>query len=133
MNSALNAADFIIIPVDSGVFALQGIKTLLAEIEEIRVGTNPAIEVLGYLLTLFDSTLITSEVRDNLIESFGDLVFQTKIRRSVKLREAPAFGRTIFHHAPSSTGAEDYTALAKEVITRINSNSASALKAVAHV
>ncbi len=120
MNSVLNAADWVIVPVDSGVFALQGIKTLLGEINEIRTGTNPGLQILGFLLTLCDNTLITGEVTDSLIENFGDQVFETKIRRSVKLREAPALGKTIFHHAPQSTGAEDYLALAHEVTRRIH-------------
>jgi len=122
LNSALNAADWVIVPIDSGVFALQGIKSLLGEIEEIRSGTNPGVAVLGFLLTLCDNTLITSDVFDSLQESFGDQVFQTKIRRSVKLREAPALGRTIFHHAPSSSGAEDYLKLAGEIQARLTSN-----------
>ncbi len=122
MNSVLNAADWVIVPVDSGVFALQGIKSLLAEIGEIQAGTNLTVAVLGFLLTLCDNTLITSDVFDSLQESFGDQVFQTKIRRSVKLREAPALGRTIFHHAPMSSGAEDYLKLAGEITTRLNSN-----------
>ncbi len=123
LNSVLNAADYLIIPVDSGVFALQGIKSLLGEIEEIRNATNPKLQILGYLLTLCDSTRISSDILDNLVENFGDQVFETKIRRSVKLREAPALGRTIFHHAPQSSGAEDYLRLADEVLQRLNMKS----------
>ena len=119
MNSALNAADGIIIPVDSNVFALHGIRTLLAEIEEIRSGTNPNLKLLGFLITLSDSTRITAEVSENLKNQFGNLVFKTPIRKSVKLREAPALGRTIFHHAPTSSGAEDYLNLAGEILERI--------------
>ena len=119
MNSALNAATQVIVPVDSGFFALMGIKELLAEIEEIQRGTNPRLAVLGYLLTLVDSTNIASQTRDTLIGNFGDQVFEAFIRRSVKLREAPALGRTIFHHAPESAGARDYLLLASEVMGRL--------------
>jgi chromosome partitioning protein len=108
LNSALNAASEIIIPIDCNFFALMGIKELLNEVEEIRSGTNPDLRVLGYLMTLADHTKMTAETFDGLFASFGDLVFETKIRRTVKLREAPALGRSIFHHAPSSTGAEDF-------------------------
>jgi chromosome partitioning protein len=119
MNSALNAAHSLVVPVDCGFFAMMGIKELLAEIEEIHQGTNPKLKVLGYLLTLADQTRMSAETADGLIGDFGEMVFETKIRKNVKLREAPAFGRTIFHHAPTSTGAEDYLALAGEVIDRL--------------
>lgn len=119
MNSALNAADSLIVPVDSSYFAMMGIKELLSEMGEIKQGTNQKLSVLGYLLTMADQTRIAAETLDELIAGFGDAVFQTRIRRSVKLKEAPAYGRTIFHHAPESAGAQDYLALASEVIERV--------------
>lgn len=118
MNSALNCATDLIVPVDSNFFALMGVRELLAEIEEIRA-SNPRLSVLGYLLTLVDPTNISSQTRDTLIANFGDLVFETQIRRSVKLREAPALSRTIFHHAPESAGARDYLSVAAEVMDRL--------------
>ena len=119
MNSSLNAASHLIVPVDSGYFAMMGIRELATEIEEIRGGTNPGLEVLGYLLTLVDPTNMSGQTWDTLVASFGEQVFETKIRRSVKLREAPALGKTIFHHAPESAGARDYLGLANEVIERL--------------
>jgi len=119
MNSALNASDSLIIPVDSGFFGMTGIKDMLAEIEEIKLGTNPKLEILGLLLTLSDQTRMSGEVFDELVASFGEKVFTSKIRRNVKLKEAPALGKTIFHHAPNSAGAQDYLALAEEVEGRI--------------
>ncbi len=118
MNSALNAAEGLIVPVDAGFFALMGIKELLAEIQEIRC-TNPTLSILGYLLTLGDHTKVSEDCYEALVSNFGNEVFKTKIRRSVKLKESPALRRTIFHHAPESTGAEDYLALATEVSTRL--------------
>lgn len=126
MNSALNAADSLIVPVDSGYFAMMGIKELLSEVQEIRGGVNPNLSVLGYLLTLSDQTRIATETWDGLIAGFGEQVFETKIRRNVKLKEAPVFGRTIFHHAPTSSGAEDYLNLAQEVIHRTKMEAAGA-------
>jgi chromosome partitioning protein len=126
MNSALNAADSLIVPVDSGYFAMMGIKELLSEVEQIKEGTNRDLKVLGYLLTLSDQTKIASETWDGLVAGFGEQVFETKIRRNVKLKEAPAFGRTIFHHAPASTGAEDYLRLGYEVMSRLGFSSDSA-------
>jgi chromosome partitioning protein len=119
MNSALNAAEQLVLPVDSGYYAMMGIKELLSEVQEIQIGTNPNLKVLGYLLTLFDQTNIANETWDSLVSGFGELVFETKIRRNVKLKEAPAMGRTIFHHAPQSPGAEDYLKLANEVSDRL--------------
>jgi chromosome partitioning protein len=119
MNSALNAADKLIVPLDSSYFALMGLKELLAEVEEIQSGTNPRLSILGYLLTLVDPTNISSQSRDTLLSSFGEAVFETRIRRSVKLKEAPALGKTIFHHAPDSAGGRDYMALADEVMARL--------------
>lgn len=125
MNSALNAADSLIVPVDSGFFGMMGIKDMLAEIEEIKLGTNPKLDILGFLLTLADQTRMAGETCDELVASFGDKVFSTKIRRNVKLKESPALGKTIFHHAPNSSGAEDYLALAEEVESRLHLSIAS--------
>lgn len=119
MNSALNAADRLIVPVDSGYFALMGIRELMAEVEEIKQGTNLNLQVLGYLLTLADPTNIASQTLDALVANFGEEVFETRVRRSVKLKEAPALGKTIFHHAPDSAGARDYLGLAAEVMIRL--------------
>jgi chromosome partitioning protein len=119
MNTALNAADQVLVPVDSGFFALMGIKELLAEIEEIRSATNPGLRILGYLLTLADGTRMTQETWDGLNSAFGNEVLKTKIRRTVKLREAPALGRTIFHHDPNGAGAEDYLELSKEILAKL--------------
>ncbi len=119
MNSALNAADFVLVPVDSSFYGLAGLQKLLGELEVIREGLNPGISILGLFATLFDSTRMAEEILDELVSSFGELVFETKIRRSVKLREAPAFGRTIFQHAPGGAGAHDYLCLTQEILARI--------------
>ncbi len=119
MNSALNAADSLIVPVDSSYFAMMGIKELLSEVRDICEGTNPRLKVLGYLLTMADQTRIAAETWDGLVAGFGEGVFETKIRRSVKLKEAPAYGKTIFHHAAESAGAHDYLALSNEVMVRL--------------
>lgn len=121
MNSALNAADSLLVPVDSSFYGLAGLKKLLAEVEVIRSGYNPGLDILGYLLTLFDPTRMSEEIQDELIGVFGDRVFDTRIRRSVRLREAPALGQSIFQHAPQSNGAQDYLSLAHEVCKRVQS------------
>lgn len=119
MNSSLNSAQKIVVPVDSGFYAMMGIRELLSEIDEIRAASNPHLEVLGFLLTHVDQTRIADEIGQGLIGNFGREVFETKIHRNTKLKEAPAFGRTIFHHAPHSQGATDYMNLANEALERL--------------
>jgi len=120
MNSALNATDSVLVPVDSSFFGLAGIQKLLMEIEIIREGYNPGLSILGYVMTMFDSTRMSEEIRDELVSAFGEAVFETPVRRSVKLREAPALGRTIFQHAPGSSAAEDYLRLTQELLARLD-------------
>jgi chromosome partitioning protein len=119
IKSALNAAEFVAVPVDSSFFGLAGIQKLLGEMELIREGYNPGLKLLGLFLTLFDSTKMSEEILEELLASFGAQVFDSKIRRSVRLREAPALGRTIFQHAPGSSGAEDYIKLSQELAARV--------------
>lgn len=119
MNSALNAATKLIVPVDSSFYAMVGIKELLSEIEEIRVGINEELDVLGYLLTLSDHTRMSQEIFSALNESFGDLVFHSRIRRSVRLKEASAFGKTIFELHQQNAVAIDYMSFCREAIERL--------------
>ena len=119
LNSVLNAANYLILPVDTGIFGYLGLRELQAEVREIRAGTNPGLETLGYLLTLSDRTVVARETWDALVSQYGDLVFETQIRRCVSLKESPAFGRSIFEHAAKSTGALDYLQLAAEVMHRL--------------
>jgi chromosome partitioning protein len=126
MKSALNAAEFVVVPVDSSFFGLAGIQKLLGEMELIREGYNPGLKLLGLFLTVYDATKMSEEIREELRESFGTLVCDVKIRRSVRLREAPALGRTIFQHAPGSSGAEDYLRLSHELASRLSDSKAPA-------
>jgi chromosome partitioning protein len=126
MKSALNAAEYVLVPVDSSFFGLAGIQKLLGEMELIREGYNPGLKLLGLFTTLFDATNLSEEIFNELRESFGEVVFNAKIRRSVRLREAPALGRTIFQHAPGSSGAEDYLALSQELSRRVEAFRATA-------
>jgi len=118
LNSAMNASGFLIIPVDSSPYSLEGVRMLLSEYAEIREETNKEIDILGVLVTRFEKTNASKSAETILKQSFGAKVFATKIRKSTKLVEAPVFKRTIFHHAPSDKGASDYLRLAKEVKER---------------
>lgn len=119
MNSALNAAHKVLVPVDSGFYALLGIKELFKEIEEIKLGTNRTLEILGFVNTMADKTNMTQQVVESLRENFGEKVFSTNVRRSVKFRESAALGKTVFHLSPKSTGAEDYLSFTQEILSRL--------------
>jgi len=132
LNSTLNAADRLIIPVDPGFYGYMGIQELRNEVEEIRAGTNPDLSILGVVLTLSERTVIARETLDALVGQFGDLVFKTQIRRCVALRESPAVGQSVFSYAPRSNGAEDYADLAIEVIQRLRPTAERSVEGVAH-
>jgi chromosome partitioning protein len=119
LNSTLNAVDHLLMPVDPGFYGYMGIQELQHEIEEIRAGTNPSLSLLGVVMTLSERTVISRETFGALSAQFGELVFQTQIRRCVALRESPAVGQSVFLHAPKSTGVEDYSSLAMEVLARV--------------
>lgn len=133
LNSTLNAADHLIIPVDPGFYGYMGIQELQREIEEIRAGTNPNLSLLGLVMTLSERTVIARETFDALVAQFGELVFATQIRRCVALRESPATGQSVFCYAPRSNGAEDYSCLAIEILGRLESGQLSSEQEVAHV
>jgi len=115
--NALAACDRVVIPVQSEYLALHGVRQLLDTIDQVRGIYNPALVVGGVLICLHDSRKrLARAISDTIRAYFGDLVFDTVIRNNVSLAEAPASGQNIFEYAPKSTGAEDYSALAKEVL-----------------
>lgn len=115
--NALAAVERVVIPVQSEYLALHGVRQLLDTIDQVRQIYNPSLVVGGVLICLHDNRKrLARAVSDTIRAYFGDLVFQTVIRSNVALAEAPASGQTIFEYAAKSTGAEDYAALAKEVI-----------------
>lgn len=115
--NALAAVEQVIIPVQSEYLALHGVRQLLDTIDQVRSIYNPALIVGGVLICLHDNRKrLARVVSDTIRAYFGDLVFDTVIRTNVSLAEAPASGQTIFEYAPKSSGAEDYAALAKEIL-----------------
>ncbi len=126
--NALAAATDVIIPMQAHFLALQGVGKLLETVQLVSQQINPQLRVAGIVLTMFDAQtrLSTEVVRDlqQFIEQtagtnlpWSDAVlFKTRIRRNIKLAESPSFGQTIFQYEPSSNGAQDYRALAREVI-----------------
>jgi len=115
--NALVAADSVLIPIQCEFFALEGISQLIDTIERVREAFGGELKIEGVLLTMFDDrTNLTKQVAQDLREFFGDQVFQTVIPRSVRLAEAPSFGKPILSYDVRSRGAECYIQLAKEIL-----------------
>lgn len=117
--NALTAADSVIIPVQCEYFALEGLSKLLNTIRIIKGKLNPALEIEGFLLTMYDSRLrLANQVYDEVKRHFQELVFKTVIQRNVKLSEAPGHGVPVILYDADSTGARNYLALADELIKK---------------
>lgn len=115
--NALVAADSVLVPIQCEFFALEGISELMDTIARVRDSFQHPLQVEGILLTMFDDrTNLTRQVAADLKEFFGDDVFRTVIPRSVRLAEAPSFGKPILTYDPRSRGAESYIKLAKEIL-----------------
>lgn len=118
--NAMYASDYLIIPINCEVFALDGMGSITAKYEEVRNMLNQKLEILGYVMTRYDGRL--SLHRESVMQmnaAFPGKVFDTHIRTNIKLAESPAERRNIFDYAPKSDGAKDYLALANEIIKRI--------------
>jgi chromosome partitioning protein len=119
--NSLTASDSIIIPVQCEYFALEGISKLLNTIKIIKSKLNPALEIEGFLLTMYDSRLrLANQIFEEVKRHFQELVFKTVIQRNVKLSEAPSHGLPCILYDATSSGARNYVALAKELIARDN-------------
>lgn len=115
--NAMMAADSILVPIQCEFFALEGISQLLDTIERLRSTIHPNLKLEGVLLTMYDDrTNLTRQVASDLRDFFQDQVFETVIPRSIRLAEAPSFGKTILSYDLRSKGAESYIKLAKEII-----------------
>jgi chromosome partitioning protein len=117
--NALAAADRLIIPVETHVMALGGLAQLLQSVELVRQRLNADLQIAGIVACRADfRTRHSREVIEQLRLRFGPLVYETVIRENIRLAEAPSFGEPIMTYAPGCAGAEDYTALAAEVIAQ---------------
>lgn len=117
--NALTAADKVIIPLECEFFALRGVALLTDTITKVQDRLNPDLELLGILGTMFDArTLHSREVLERVGQAFGEVVFHTVIRRTVKFPETTVAGEPITTYASSSPGAAAYRTLAQEVLAR---------------
>jgi chromosome partitioning protein len=117
--NALTASDGVIVPLECEYFALRGVALLKTTIDKVRERLNPRLEIDGVLGTMYDGrTLHSREVMERLVQAWGDKVFHTVIRRTVKFSDSTVAGEPITSYASTSTGAEAYRQLAKEVALR---------------
>ncbi len=115
--NALVASDGVIVPVQCEYLSLRGLVQLENTMSMIRENLNPDVEIQGILATMFDGrTLHAREAVEILEENFGDLVFKTRIRKTIRYAEAPVKGASILKYDPTGTAAEAYRDLAKEVL-----------------
>ncbi len=117
--NALTASDGVIVPLECEYFALRGVALLKNTIDKVRERLNPRLQIEGVLGTMYDGrTLHGREVLERLVQAWGDTVFHTVIRRTVKFSDSTVAGEPITSYATASTGAEAYRQLAKEVVVR---------------
>jgi chromosome partitioning protein len=115
--NSLTAANSVLIPVQAEYFALEGLGQLLNTIKIVRQHLNPDLEIEGVLLTMFDTRLnLSNQVAQEVRRYFGDKVFETIVQRNVRLSEAPSFGKPAILYEASSKGAQNYMALAREIL-----------------
>jgi chromosome partitioning protein len=130
--NALVAADAVLIPLNCEYFALEGIADLLSTIDRVRAALNPPLALEGVLLTMYDErTNLGQQVGGNIREFFTDKVYKTVIPRNVKLGEAPSHGVPGVVYDPRSRGADAYTMLAQEFLSR-DKRAATTTPALAH-
>lgn len=117
--NTLTAADSVIIPIQCEYYALEGLGQLMNTVKLVQQHLNPALQIEGVLLTMFDGRLnLSRQVSDEVRKHFSSKVYNTVIARNVRLSEAPSFGKPIILYDVLSSGAENYMALTKEVMAR---------------
>lgn len=115
--NALNAAQEVVIPLEMEILSLEGLAKLLDTINEVRRVLNRKLKIRGIIPCMYDvRRSLSYEVLKEIKKIFKEKIFKTAIRENVKIAEAPSFAKSVLAYAPSSHGAEDYNALAKEFI-----------------
>ena len=115
--NALVAADSVIVPVQCEYLSLRGLVQLENTLEMVRENLNPEVSIIGIVPTMFDKRITHSREADEILrENFGDLVYQTRIRKTIRFAEAPVKGTSVLGYEPSGEAAEMYRDLAKEVL-----------------
>lgn len=117
--NALCAADSVLIPLQCEYLALEGLAQLKGTLDRVREGLNPALRILGVVMTMYDGrTNLAQQVVDEVQRHFPRLICRTLIPRSVRLSEAPSYGRLIAEYDPQGRSTQAYAALTDELIQR---------------
>lgn len=117
--NGLVAADSVLIPVQAEYYALEGLSQLINTVNLVKDNLRPDLDIMGAVITMYDSrTRLSKEVLEELYRFFPDKIFRSVIPRSIRLAEAPSFGKSILGYDPSSKAAKAYERLAKEFILR---------------
>ncbi len=114
----LTAADSVLIPVQCEYLALEGLSKLLNTIRKVKGGLNPALEIEGFVLTMYMRNRLNNQVVNEVREHFGPMAFDTIIQRNIRLGEAPSHGKPIMIYDASAIGATNYLTLAREFLKR---------------
>ena len=122
--AALNAADYVLIPIKAAPYALRGMTDLFATIEKAKKRLNPNLKNLGIVLNQVDGRkpVMERELEAVLRETYGDLVFKAKLNKRVKVEESPAFQKSIIEYEPKGLSAKEFKAFANELMLRIKDN-----------
>jgi len=115
--NTLTASDSVLIPIQCEYYGLEGLGQLLNTINLVQKSLNPRLQIEGVLLTMYDVRLnLSKQVAEEAKKFFGQKVYQTVVHRNVRISESPSFGKPIILYDISSTGAENYINLAKEIL-----------------
>jgi chromosome partitioning protein len=115
----MTGADAVFVPLQTEFFALEGLTQLMRTIELVRGSLNPALEIQGVVLTMYDRrNSLSEQVARDVREHFGDTVYETVIPRNVRVSEAPSFGKPVLIYDLKCAGSQAYLQLAREVVRR---------------
>lgn len=115
--NALTAADMVLIPVQCEYFAMEAVAQILSAINNVRMSSNPDLDILGFLLTMYDNrNRLSTEITSQVMSTFREKTFATRIPRNVALAESVAFGKPVNCYKPKASGSLAYSCLAREVI-----------------
>ena len=117
--NAMTAADAVLTPLQCEFFALEGLSQLMRTVELVRGGLNPALEIQGVVLTMYDKrNSLSEQVAQDVRAHFGDKVYDTVIPRNVRVSEAPSFGKPVLIYDLKCAGSQAYLKLARELVGR---------------
>lgn len=116
--NALVASTEVIIPLTAEALPSKGLQKILDIVAKVQKRLNPTLRLSGILITRYEGSKLSQLVEDALRQNYGETVYQTRVRKNIRIAEAPLYGQDILAYSPDSNGAEDYRTLAKEIVDR---------------